>query len=179
MTAADSYLSKSIHQVPELTVAETTARSVTGKNLYGQASKSGDEQPKASEPDGRRFSLTPSTIRDTENKILQELGKQVEDFEGFKKKVLNYGGWVFVAENPGDIGKVVQAQGENNKNGPMDVLWKDPNPAKTQEIVDGQVSLIRAVGDSIELVAQLVVRLNNAAQIYAEADIQSFGTPST
>jgi hypothetical protein len=50
---------------------------------------------------------------------------------------------------------------------------KDPHPEQTEQIQYNQYQLLQSVGGVLELVGQYVGKLNNTAQIYAAADINS------
>ena len=179
----DTYVQASIKHVPELHMEERTARSVTGDNLFNPPKDSGDETKTPERPEVRAFGVTPADLRGAQNYMLNELNTQVDEFESFKADVLSKGGWIFYAENEGGVqndreirshdgGSHISRHTVRGEDLPP---VEDPNPDQTQMLVDTQLSLLKAVGGSIQAVAQYVVRVNNAAQFYAEADKQSFG----
>lgn len=158
----DIWVTKSEYQVPDLAIASgwATAHSITGKDVIGSDGAKSSDGADLPEPTSI-FSVTPGTIKEAEDTILKEVGTQIDNFESFKKKVWARGGWVFITDNPNDPM-------------PHDMMG-NAIPGQARDLVDGQNQLLRTVADSIELVGQFVARLNNAAQFYAEADIQSFG----
>ena len=179
----DTYVQTSIAHIPELTVEERTARSVTGDNLFNPPDEPGDEKKDLVEPTVRAFAVSPADLRFAQNKILKELDRQVDDFEIFKNDVLSKGGWIFYAKNEGAMqdsferrihegGSKQSKEWVDGKDLPP---HEDPNPEQTQMLVDSQLTLLKSVSGSIQAVAQYVARINNAAQFYAQADKQSFG----
>jgi hypothetical protein len=129
------------------------------------------------------FAVSTGGIRDAENQLIWDGSWQVNQFEAFKKKVLDEEDWVFLVTDPHDIKPYYHrfepavGKWENAVHGgqPEGVYadYKDPNPEQTQKTIDNQHALLRAVGDSIEAIGHFAAMLNNAAQLYALADENS------
>src|SRR5262249_41262881 len=116
---------------------------------------------------------------------ISEGDNQAAQFEAFKKQLIDNESWVFLVSDPVQL---VPTHHVQTKDGWIDVSggkplppgaplgrgdfpdYVDPDPGQTQQMIDGEPQLIRAVGDSIWSIAHFAAMLNNAAQAYALAD---------
>jgi hypothetical protein len=149
-----------------------------------EAPTKGDEPKNTNRPVELELSVSTGSIRDAEDQLIWSGSYHIDQFEAFKKNVLGEEKWVFLVSDPHDIevyhhdykapppGKAGFVFGGGQAEG-MYADFKDPDPAKTQETIDGQHALLRAVGDSIEAIGHFAAMLNNAAQLYALADENS------
>ena len=169
-------------RLPELTVvAPQTANDVTGDAFIiakdaGEAKDPGN----AVRPPDATFHVAASSIRDAEAGLINEGKTQVSAFESFKDFVVGEEKWVFLVSNANDMVKPEHQEYHFNQGGGYTTgeYFQDPNPGKTKEIIDGQRALLRACGDSIFAVGQFTAMLNDAAQYYAEADLNSYPPPT-
>ncbi|MET8233665.1 hypothetical protein ABZS77_23635 [Micromonospora sp. NPDC005298] len=135
------------------------------------------------EPDLRSYDVSPGQMYDAETTILQATAGQIADFEHFRDTAIARSAWVFWASKESDTIPVAHEGVPLNNNvkwiGPYDdgsgfyAPYKDPHPEQTAEIQYSQFQLLQGCGAVLGLVGEFVGRLNNAAQIYAGADINS------
>ncbi|WP_422747585.1 hypothetical protein [Micromonospora sp. WMMD1219] len=137
------------------------------------------------QPDLSFLDVSPGQIRDAETAILMATATQIEDFERFRDSAMAKANWIFWASSEEDAKLVkhnamhinppnqhwqgTQTDGTDG----IYASYKDPHPEQTQELQYAQIQLLQGCGGVLELVGQFVGRLNNAAQIYASADINS------
>ncbi|GGK78767.1 hypothetical protein GCM10012284_10840 [Mangrovihabitans endophyticus] len=133
------------------------------------------------EPQSAAFTVHPGTLLDAENSILAATKSGIAEFESFKDRVLSEESWIFFAEDKSSTVPSYHAghyvwQGDERVWKQPDTYAdvKDPNPGQTADLQGQQNSLLQAVGGAIQLVGVFVGKLNDAAQIYAEADKQSW-----
>lgn len=134
-------------------------------------------------PDLRSYDVSPGQMRDAETTILAAMKGQISDFETFRDSAIAKSSWVFWATKESDTVAVYHQGVPLNPN----VKWigayddgsgwyspyKDPHPDQTAEIQYNQFQLLQGCGAVLELVGEFVGKLNNAAQIYAGADVHS------
>ncbi|WP_306204574.1 hypothetical protein [Actinoplanes sp. RD1] len=133
-------------------------------------------------PDLSDWKVSTGGLYDAENTVLRLTGTEIDEFERFRDSVMQRASWIFYARNHEEtveteqIGDPVQS---NNY-----AAWspgrtehyaevKDPHPEQTEQIQYTQYQLLQSVGSVLELVGQYVAKLNNTAQFYAAADINS------
>ncbi|MCI4061404.1 hypothetical protein MRQ36_01950 [Micromonospora sp. R77] len=129
------------------------------------------------------FTVSTGSIRDAETTILGLTKTEIDAFETFRDSVMQRASWIFYAEAYEQT--VVQKQGggpPTNGNTYGTFQWDeveyypnvvDPHPEMTEQLQYSQYQLLQSVGGALELVGQYVAKLNNSAQMYASADIQS------
>ncbi len=168
-------------------VGPNEANNVLGQvNYIGMDKPSGGSAPKDnSRPVLQDFAVATGGIHDAENQLIWSGSDQVSQFESFKKTVLDEEKWVFLVSDPHDIepyyhqykapppGKAGWVFGGGQAEG-VYADYTDPNPDQTAKTIDDQHALLRAVGDSIEAIGHFTAMLNNAAQLYALADENSY-----
>ncbi|MET8233664.1 hypothetical protein ABZS77_23630 [Micromonospora sp. NPDC005298] len=135
------------------------------------------------EPDLRSYDVSPGQMYDAETTILQATAGQIADFEHFRDTAIARSAWVFWASkesqmNPewreGDAySSIYREPGFTDSGGGYYINWVDPHPEQTAEMQYSQFQLLQGCGAVLGLVGEFVGRLNNAAQIYAGADINS------
>ncbi|NYH42000.1 hypothetical protein HNR22_001727 [Micromonospora jinlongensis] len=135
------------------------------------------------EPDLRSYDVSPGQMYDAETTILQATTGQIADFERFRDAAIAKSSWIFWAGKESDAAEVWHEGAPLNNNvkwiGPYDdgsgwyANYRDPHPEQTAEIQYSQFQLLQGCAGVLDLVGQFVGRLNNAAQIYAGADINS------
>ena len=164
---------------------------VNANNVLGQVNYIGMDKPTGGDPPKynnrpveQDFAVSTGGIYDAENQLVWEGSWHVDQFEAFKRKVLDQEKWVFLVSDPHDMepyhhdykepppGKAGFVFGGGQPEG-VYADFVDPDPAKTQQTIDSQHALLRAVGDSIESIGHFTAMLNNAAQLYALADENS------
>jgi hypothetical protein len=136
------------------------------------------------EPKTERLVVSPNAIKVAETTILNKTDLAVSDFETFKKDVRDKQSWIFWIDDPSELDPVWHSGGGNGKantdsgsGGQPRGSYPDhtdPDPAGTQQIINGQEEMLRGIGDAIELYGRLVAQLNNAAQLYKKSDDESF-----
>jgi hypothetical protein len=131
-----------------------------------------------------RFAVSTSGIRSAETTILAEAYSQKSSFQTFKKDLVSDEGWIYLVSNKHDM-EVYWHDEKLPPNTKAGMIFgggqaagnyadfTDPNPSQTQETVDAEHALIRAVGDTIESLAHYPVMLNDAVQLYAYTDEQA------
>ncbi|TQJ23590.1 hypothetical protein FBZ33_3896 [Micromonospora sp. A202] len=135
------------------------------------------------EPDLRTYDVSPGQMYDAESTILQATTGQIADFERFRDAAIAKSSWIFWATKESDTIPTyltgepltnLERWGSTYREGSG---WyapvKDPHPDQTAEIQYSQFQLLQGCAGVLDLVGQFVGRLNNAAQIYAGADINS------
>jgi hypothetical protein len=183
-----NYVTGSAYALPIVKVGDgfdtdnlDTKLSLTGDNTIALSDGTSDtlNQHQSDVPTSSPFRVKPSDIKGLEKKILTELDSQVAEYDTFKKLISDTEGWIFVVQNPASLVPYEQA-----KPGGVYSPWSgtetkadytDPDPASTQKIVDSQNALVRALGDTYQLVGEMAAVLNNAAQYYVRADKATFG----
>ncbi|NGM15649.1 hypothetical protein O3597_04055 [Verrucosispora sp. WMMA2044] len=133
-------------------------------------------------PDLGDWKVSTGDIRDAEDRILTLTKTEIDQFESFRDSVMQRASWIFYAENYADT-QVSRHSGDRIQgnhyaawsDGPDEYYAsvKDPHPEQTEQIQYNQYQLLQSVGGVLELVGQYVAKLNNTAQIYAAADINS------
>lgn len=165
-------------RLPTLDVILDDAYSVTGDNFIGiDAPTASDKEPKFTRPEETELTVDCAGIRAAEDVLIDEGETQVSGFESFKKEMTANEKWVFLVSDPDDlVPKQQSSSSAMSKEGPAvpaEKHYTDPNPGQTQQIIDGEHALIRAIGDSIHSIGSFTAMLNNAAQFYARADLNS------
>jgi hypothetical protein len=190
--AGQTYLTNSQYKLPTVEVAKGFEKdkldqtlSLTGEKdkfieLSGQAPDP-LKQHQADVPTASPFKVRPSDIKGLEKTILTELDRQVGEYEAFKKLMVDTEGWIFLVQKPGALIPHNQATPNGYTSLSAGYIpdhygadYTDPDPARTQQIVDSQNALVRAVGDAYHLVGEMAAILNNAAQRYVQADKSTF-----
>ena len=150
--------------------------SLTGDKQIKLTDKSQDplDDHQADVPTASPFKVKPSELKTVEKNILSELDTLVDGYPAFKKLIQDTEGWIFLVQNPGSLvpyeqarpgGYYSQYSGTETK-----ANYTDPDPESTQRIVDSQNALVRALGDTYQLVGEMAAVLNNAAQNYVKGD---------
>jgi hypothetical protein len=176
-----TYVDNSTNKLPTVAVAtgfETanldTAFTLTGDNTIKLSDSTPADSQGSDVPTASPFKVKPSDIKGLEKTIMTELDKQVGEFDGFKKLIQDTEGWIFLVQNPADLVEHEEAKPGGYYSPYSGTEWKanytDPDPKSTQNIVDSQNALVRAVGDAYRLVGEMTALLNNAAQNYVHAD---------
>jgi hypothetical protein len=119
-------------------------------------------------PSHKPYSVSPGSIRDAENTLLQETGRQVEHYESFKNYVNERKEWIFSFASSDTRYTAVPGfrSGSITKDHPV-------NPDTAHNTLVAQDQGLVAVANVIELAGQFIARLNNSGQSYAMADIAS------
>ncbi|GAA5199777.1 hypothetical protein GCM10023322_76190 [Rugosimonospora acidiphila] len=120
------------------------APDVTGKNIVSADNGSGSPQQVTSPPHHAAYLVQPGGIRDVENTVLAEIDANLANYDSLKTAVAN---------------------------ALPDGLYM---PNMVGEMTHTQDRLLLNVGDTLELTGQFTRALNNAAQLYARADLDSF-----
>lgn len=185
-----TYVTNSPNKLPDVQVNTTdgfatsnldTRLSLTGDNTIVLSSLPTDklDQHQADVPTASPFKVKPSDIKGLEKKILTELNTQVAEYDAFKKLITDTEGWIFLVQNPAALVPYEQAKpgGYYDRYSGTETKadFTDPDPASTQKIVNSQNALVRALGDTYQLVGEMAAVLNNAAQNYVHADKATFG----
>ncbi|MEU7841642.1 hypothetical protein AB0B39_11760 [Micromonospora sp. NPDC049114] len=134
------------------------------------------------EPDLSDWQVSTGDIHDAENRILKLTQTEIDEFEKFRDSVMQRASWIFYA--PSYAATQVSKHAGDPIGGNHYAAWsagpdeyypsvKDPHPEQTEQIQYNQYQLLQGVGGVLELVGQYVAKLNNTAQIYAAADINS------
>ena len=183
--AAPRNLASADHRLPTLAaVGPRVANDVVGRGNYiGVQPGEGTAPTNTGAPAEDRFVVDTAGIRAAENELIWEGDNQATAFEEFKRQLTSNESWVFLVSNPKDMTPTrhkIKPGGEFVDTGvpspPGSTLagdvpnFTDPDPAKTQQMIDSEHQLIRAAGDSIWSIAHFAAMLNNAAQLYALAD---------
>jgi hypothetical protein len=126
----------------------TNPPSVTG-NPLGVGPSDGTEQPISEPPHHPPYHVRPGQVRYAEVEILGQTQTAVSDYESLKGSVDASKSWNWGYHNESHL----------DVNGKIDSI---------------QDNMLLAVADTLELAGQYVRALNNAAQFYAKADIDSF-----
>lgn len=177
--AGDNYVKNSTYKLPNVAIEPgwDTPRSLTGDDTDRVMFPGNDDSKRPDVPTAAPFAVRPSDIRALESAIMSELDTQVAAYANFKKLIADTEGWIFLVQNPKSMIPYKQAipNGQTSLSaGYAGETYKadftDPDPKTTQDIVDSQNALVRAVGDSYQLVGEMVALLNNAAQNYVQAD---------
>jgi hypothetical protein len=125
------------------------------------------------------YTVVPGSIRDTEITLMKVIHTQIDEFEKFKADVDSKASWIFFTANASDLAPQwvddhYSMRPYTHVPGHYESGVTDPNPDATAEIIDSQNALLRTVADGIELAGRMVGLLNNAAQVYAQADKRSY-----
>jgi hypothetical protein len=158
-----------------------TTLSLTGDKqiTLGNAGDPLDDH-QADVPTASPFTVKPSELKTVEKNIITELDTLVGAYPAFKSLIQDTEGWIFLVRNPADLvpyeqavpgGYYAQYSGTQTK-----ANYTDPDPESTQRIVDSQNALVRALGDTYQLVGEMAAVLNNAAQNYVKGDKVVFGS---
>ncbi len=166
---------------------------VTGSDFIGMDkpsadSKQSDDNPP--QPVEDYFAVSTGGISDAETTLLAAGSWQVDQFETLKKKVLDEEKWVFLVSDPKDIepydhtyqapapGKGGWLKGGQEAGHYAD--YEDPDPTKTQQMIDNQRALLNATASIIKAIGgNYTALLNNAAQLYALSDENSCPPPDS
>ncbi|MFI5935026.1 hypothetical protein [Actinoplanes sp. NPDC051494] len=134
-------------------------------------------------PDLRSYKVSPGEMHDAETTILAAMKGQITDFESFRDSAISRSSWVFYTGKESDtvshyhqgvpLNPNVKWSGAYDDGSGWYAAVKDPHPDQTAEIQYNQYQLLQGVGGVMQLVGDFVGKLNNAAQIYAGADIHS------
>jgi len=174
--AGDNYVMDSAYKVPDVEIAPgwETPRSLTGDDTDRVNFSGSDNSKPPDVPTAAPFTVRPSDIRALESSIMSELDTQVAAFANFKKLIADTEGWIFLVQDPKSMIPYEQANPTSYSSQYAGESYRadftDPDPETTQKIVDSQNALVRAVGDSYQMVGEMVAMLNNAAQNYVQAD---------
>src|SRR5262249_24416989 len=141
----------------------------------------GDPPKNTDRPVEQDFAVSTGGIKDAEDQLILSGKWNVEKFEAFKKKVLEEEKWVSLVSDPKDMEPYYHSpHGDTGKDRDNGVIggtyadFTDPDPETTQKTIDSQHGLLRAVGDAYEGIGHYIAMLNNAAQMYALADENSY-----
>lgn len=130
------------------------------------------------------FAVSTGGIRDAENQLIWEARYNIPIYEEFKKQVLEDEGWIFLVSDSKDMepyeheGKPAKPIGQCKSCATGQVPgyyadFEDPDPEKTQEQIDGNHALLRAIGDCYAGIGRFTAMLNDSAQLYALSDENS------
>ncbi len=122
-----------------------TAPSVTGAPPLDDDGGKGSGETVSEPPYHAAYMVSPGGIRNTENNLLAHIDTQISNYNSLKSHV-------------------AQARGQN--------LYM--MGASVQQLGNVQDALLLQIGDVVTLVGQFTRMLNNAAQGYARADIDSY-----
>ncbi|MFI6269768.1 hypothetical protein [Micromonospora zamorensis] len=137
------------------------------------------------EPDLRSYDVSPGQMYDAETTILQAMTGQIAEFEHFRDTAIARSSWIFSAGMKSNTaaalnggiqnGNFYNGGGRTTTDHGVYAEYVDPQPQQEQtaEIQYSQFQLLQGCAGVLALVGEFVGRLNNAAQIYAGADINS------
>jgi hypothetical protein len=160
-----------------LTQVRDTPWDIDGQTIVGTdympGSKSLEKKP-PERPTHANVVVSPGSLREAVGAMMTTTKGAVADFEAFKARVREKVRHLHenTHKNPG--GKAGQEAANGLGAGAVYTDTYDDDPAGTQELIDNQERLLRAVADIVEQVGYYTGLLNNAAQYYASADKASF-----
>jgi hypothetical protein len=143
------------------------------------ASPSGGEGGPPAPPVRIWFDVHTGSIRDVESSLLAETRSQVDHYESLKAEIHATGPMAKPVAWAMTTGEVISGawrpQGYGWSEGDSKDFPHDNNEPGGQafETSDGEERLLLATADTITLVGRYVAALNDAAQAYAHADINS------
>lgn len=159
----------------DVTPPELTEPSITGPSITGDPRVNDD--PDVRDPRGRRgkgvpqvvtpppshpaYAVSPGSLGDASNEILNQTQQSLNAYEDLKSTVQG-GGWIFWERAP-FTHFTEQLTGKT-------VYMTDQHPELTNQIIAVEDNLLLEIADSITLAGQFADQLNNAAQFYAKAD---------
>ena len=175
-------------RVPTLAVPLREANPVIGQGNYiGMERPTGGDPPKDDyrplPPIEQDFAVSTAGIRDAEQKLISSGLWQVDEFETFKKRVLDEEKWVFLVSDPHDI-EVYYHDPKDNRGIPLigttcaamgTCTPTSRTRTRRRPRTPSTVSTLCCARSVTRLRASehFTAMLNNAAQLYALADENS------
>ena len=161
---------------PKLEQIWTIAPPVPGDS---GASPSGGEGGPPAPPVRIWFDVHTGSIRDVESSLLAETRGQVDHYESLKAQIHATGPmakpieWAMTIDKPRYGTQPFREGGGYSSTADSWNSLSDEPGAKAFEVAEGEEKLLLATADAITLVGRYVAALNDAAQAYAHADINS------
>ncbi|MGC4806693.1 hypothetical protein [Micromonospora sp. DT233] len=152
------------------------------KGVTDKEKPSDDSSPDVNVPDVPEISVALSSLVDAQTAVLGPLRTAVDSYEELRKSFNACKEWIFTKENDRPLGRTEQrvsaGMGDGRGLGGLEndkqIVEHEKLKEMAPELRAGVDNGLLAIADTLYLVGEFINMLNTAAQMYTNADQESF-----
>ncbi|MDT5027291.1 MAG: hypothetical protein QOE61_3717 [Micromonosporaceae bacterium] len=133
----------------------------------------GNGAPPPPQSDFNAYSVDPGSMRDAEMGMRAPVENTITVYEDTKHWLDAQKGWLYSFDNAAVPG-MTYGSGRNGGPPAQIPMYQQGNPAAVAQMIAANDAALQSVTDVVELAGVYMATLNDAAQVFAEADKKSF-----